>query len=301
MIGNGVQVEEVMLGEPIKELPEGWTVEQDKYGNWEVRNDKGVSVTTPQKTKDAALSVVPKSELPTKFSSYVLHGGANYRELLLTLPYKNISKGQLSVVEQRKDGGFDADINWLPVAGEKTGKWIIVDRNGEQLPGAFDSEKDAEVYADSIRISEKIKTEFRSSHYDTPNIIAHIRLNERTDAEGKQVLFVEEIQSDLGQKGKKEGFAEKITKWTVEFNNGAVVYYLSEAKAKEMAIKNNGTATKPLKSKVFLMLLALTKPSKDMTKEEVARFQELFYREEEDAKKLPSPSSPIQNHGQHSR
>lgn len=47
---------------------------------------------------------------------------------------------------------------------------------------------------------------FRSSHFNQPNILAHIRFNERTDADGKRVLFIEEIQSDWAQKGRKEGF-----------------------------------------------------------------------------------------------
>jgi hypothetical protein len=47
---------------------------------------------------------------------------------------------------------------------------------------------------------------YRSSHWDQSNILAHIRLNDRTDADGKRVLFVEEIQSDWAQEGKKKGF-----------------------------------------------------------------------------------------------
>jgi putative nucleotidyltransferase with HDIG domain len=55
-------------------------------------------------------------------------------------------------------------------------------------------------------------TNFRSSHFDQPNILAHVRFNERTDADGKRVLFLEELQSDWAQKGRKEGFAEP--RWT---------------------------------------------------------------------------------------
>ena len=47
---------------------------------------------------------------------------------------------------------------------------------------------------------------FKSSHFDEPNILVHLRINTRIDSEGKKVLFLEEIQSDWGQKGKKEGF-----------------------------------------------------------------------------------------------
>lgn len=47
-------------------------------------------------------------------------------------------------------------------------------------------------------------TDFQSSHFDQPNILAHVRFNERTDADGKKVLFIEEFQSDWAQQGRKE-------------------------------------------------------------------------------------------------
>jgi len=48
----------------------------------------------------------------------------------------------------------------------------------------------------------------RSGHWDTPNVLAHLRLSDRTDPEGKKVLHIEELQSDWGQEGRKKGFAE---------------------------------------------------------------------------------------------
>ena len=39
--------------------------------------------------------------------------------------------------------------------------------------------------------------------------VVHLRMNTRTDADGNKVLFLEEVQSDWGQKGKKEGFDGK--------------------------------------------------------------------------------------------
>ena len=47
---------------------------------------------------------------------------------------------------------------------------------------------------------------FRTSHWDEPNVLAHVRFNERTDAQGKKVLFVEEIQSDWHRAGRKAGY-----------------------------------------------------------------------------------------------
>lgn len=50
-------------------------------------------------------------------------------------------------------------------------------------------------------------TDFSSSHWKDPNVLAHVRFSERTDADGKRVLWIDEIQSDWGQKGRQEGFA----------------------------------------------------------------------------------------------
>lgn len=48
---------------------------------------------------------------------------------------------------------------------------------------------------------------FLSQHFAEPNILAHVRFNERADAKGRRVLFIEEIQSDWAQRGRKLGFA----------------------------------------------------------------------------------------------
>jgi hypothetical protein len=46
-----------------------------------------------------------------------------------------------------------------------------------------------------------------ATHWDQANVIAHTRLTDRTDADGKRVLFVEEVQSDWHQKGRDQGYA----------------------------------------------------------------------------------------------
>jgi hypothetical protein len=52
---------------------------------------------------------------------------------------------------------------------------------------------------------------FTGSHWsEIPNVMAHARLTDRTDAEGRNVLYVEEIQSDWHQQGRTKGYEEKI-------------------------------------------------------------------------------------------
>jgi len=60
---------------------------------------------------------------------------------------------------------------------------------------------------------EKPSSSYKSSHWDETNIVAHLRINERTLPNGERVMFIEEVQSDWAQEGKKEGFKdEKVEK-----------------------------------------------------------------------------------------
>lgn len=49
---------------------------------------------------------------------------------------------------------------------------------------------------------------FRGKHWTQANVVAHIRANDRVDAEGKRTLFVQEIQSDWAQGARKRGFGK---------------------------------------------------------------------------------------------
>lgn len=46
---------------------------------------------------------------------------------------------------------------------------------------------------------------YQSSHWDEPNVLAHVRTNDR-DVEGVPALHIEEIQSDWHQQGRKQGY-----------------------------------------------------------------------------------------------
>lgn len=51
---------------------------------------------------------------------------------------------------------------------------------------------------------------YQSVHWDVPNVVSHIRMNDRTDFNGNKVLFIEEMQSDWAQQGRKRGFGKDI-------------------------------------------------------------------------------------------
>ncbi|MBK8127320.1 MAG: hypothetical protein IPK56_11670 [Elusimicrobia bacterium] len=123
----------------------------------------------------------------TKFSNYQIPGGENYREVLLTLParQRNVPKGEADKLNAERPpiGAPENEINlWWD-------KVIALDKKY----GANQPELDT----------------FESTHFDEPNILAHVRMNDRTTADGKKVLFIEEVQSDWHQKGREEGYQDK--------------------------------------------------------------------------------------------
>ena len=57
---------------------------------------------------------------------------------------------------------------------------------------------------------QEIKGNYKSSHWDDEvNVLAHVRMNEKTLPDGRRVLIVNEIQSDWAQDGRKKGFTKK--------------------------------------------------------------------------------------------
>lgn len=140
----------------------------------------------------------------TKFSKYTLPGGENYREILLTLPAKEVPVPTGLIVRDGKDAEY-------PFA-------IMV--NGKEVNRVDSMEFADEILQDEIRrATSKVDkaAQFKSSHFDQPNILAHMRVNDRVDADGKKVLFVEEVQSDWHQAGRKKGYKGDITEAAKEY------------------------------------------------------------------------------------
>lgn len=167
----------------------------------------------------------------TKFSQYVLPGGENYKELLLTLPdsrrtwtYEEWKKHQIAAVDM-VDPFADS---FALFGGEPTIK-------EKKIPDTSKEEYERQKKTGVLNFADQEKN-FKSSHYDQPNILAHVRFDERTDSDGKKVLMVQEIQSDWGQKGKKEGFGEKDQWQVISTKDGkSWGYFATEDDAKNVA------------------------------------------------------------------
>jgi len=109
----------------------------------------------------------------TKYKTYTLPGSENYREVLLK--YAESPEQKLERAKSLVDPAA-----WARMTDEQKQQFLS--------------------YPD--------KGIFKSQHWDDPNVLAHIRMADRTGPNGEKILHVEELQSDWGQKGKKEGFQD---------------------------------------------------------------------------------------------
>ena len=169
---NGVQVEETTLSD----------MDQDELFEKFAQEMFGVdgSELTSKQTREVMQRVDRSLEGSTKYGQYTLPGGSNYREVLLTLPLSR----EAAAKKRRYQEIADEMVNTTP-------------------------ERYAELREERAAMQQSGIPQYNSSHWDKPNVLAHIRVNDRTDSDGNRVLFVEEVQSDWGQEGKKRGFAAK--------------------------------------------------------------------------------------------
>jgi hypothetical protein len=132
----------------------------------------------------------------TRFNEYQLEGEKeNYKEVLVTLP----SKPLLTAEEQIE---YDA----LSKLNDKEVNSALFSDGSVKLMSDVQKSRFKELSAKHANKFKKSKPPFKSGHFEEPNILVHLRMNTRTDADGNKVLFLEELQSDWGQKGRKEGF-----------------------------------------------------------------------------------------------
>jgi hypothetical protein len=160
---NRVDVQEVALG-----------------GGADVREKADIDYSEGRLTRDEYNQILASSGAPSKFGSYTLPGGENYREILLTMPPKQLK--------------FDV---WLESMGKKYG--------GDTPRSQWSAEDNAD-FERLLKADKSEERPYRSSHFDQPNILAHIRVNDRVDADGKKMLLIEEVQSDWHQAGRDKGY-----------------------------------------------------------------------------------------------
>ena len=226
IIQNQVQVEEVMKSDDRPSLDV-----RQKGDQWWTYDMNTNTFLEEYETREDALQAAERQDVasgPTKFQSYQLPGGTNYRELLLTIPVKAKPNESFSLAwdEHERDyynmrlSGATKDryrgkewTTFVPGQGryrilEVPGRGYVV--SGVKIQNAgFQTLEQAKAHVadkDSYNYPRPVNpNEFRSGHWSEPNVLAHVRFNTRM-VNGKKVLLLEEIQSDWHQKGRKQGY-----------------------------------------------------------------------------------------------
>lgn len=167
--------------------------------------------------QDEFINGVGYEDRETQYQGYTLPGKKEgYREVLITLPVE----GDIGKEATRKfyDKAREKDEYASKKVPRKEGEDFLVytQRVEDKL---IDDDKYSLLKEDVRLLSEEMDRAtsrngelFNSQHFSEPNILAHLRMDIRQDVDGNKVLFLEEIQSDWGEKGRDSGFASSRDK-----------------------------------------------------------------------------------------
>ena len=150
---------------------------ENEYGGIDELGDKISSI----ENEDA---VVDSGGIRHGSPSLNLPGGKNPIELLMILPHNPLDKAGKELAN------FEAQF--------------------ESKPIPVDMQDEHERLRENIALAKSTASEkfHHPNHWEEPNVLAHIRFNERTTSDGNRVMFIEELQSDWAQEGRKQGFKE---------------------------------------------------------------------------------------------
>jgi hypothetical protein len=120
------------------------------------------------------------------YSQWQLPGGENYRELTLNVPNK---------AEKLDARRRELEALGREATPEQKAEWVDI------MNKIQPENRDIEGLS-----RYKGMPDYKSSHWDEPNVLAHIRMNDREVPGVGKTLHVEEIQSDWHQAGRKQGY-----------------------------------------------------------------------------------------------
>jgi hypothetical protein len=195
-------VEEVVLGKKGNELTEA-----ERYRLLDF-NERKTPLSAEEIVDRDALQArwVDSIGTPTKFGQYTLPGGENYREVLLKMPEEfGAPKQVMDDLNAARERAAQASKAYNEALEQGlTGDMQISYDDFAKLTQEHD------IARARLKNFEQIAKQsgFSSQHWDDPNVLAHIRMSDRTGPNGEKILHVEEIQSDWAQKGRKEGFKD---------------------------------------------------------------------------------------------
>ncbi|MEQ0866856.1 LPD23 domain-containing protein [Pseudomonas aeruginosa] len=239
---NGVQIEEVWHHDNYK-ITEHWSAAKRAVELARERGKPDSDIAALQSEADRLGDLVAYQ---AQYGDHTLPGGTNYRELLLTLPSVPVPTlpladlpDQYEVVELASGAFGIQPVNPAIRNIFHRKQWPTRDAAVSEAVKALNSERE------QLALEDHEDMVFSTDHWEfTSNVLAHIRMNERSDETGAKVLFVEEIQSDWGQEGKAEGFGLQQV-WSIKRADGSFSRFTSDKGYAESEVANFGGSFTP--------------------------------------------------------
>jgi len=130
-----------------------------------------------------------------RYAGYQVAGGepGTYREVLLTLDNDRLRSAP-DDWRMEQDGSL----------------WSVRDGDDRRLSANQNREAALREALDKFN-AEQGNSVYRGPHWDEPNTMAHIRLDDRTLPDGERVLFMQEAQSDWHQQGREHGYSRNAS------------------------------------------------------------------------------------------
>lgn len=206
------------LREARRDVPDsemGWVDIADLFTLFAQRKQTEGQNDTANKYFDLAADAIRYAEglhtqdRSAQYHAWQMPGGKNYRELLLTLPTPSELPKEYSLT-QLPNGWYEIYRNY------DTGARVVA-AQGRTREAAI-----ARFYGNDLG------NRYTSQHWTPKDVIAHVRMNERDDAEGNRVLFIEEIQSDWAQEGRKKGFEDPEAQAKIDALREKIKGYLAD-------------------------------------------------------------------------
>lgn len=239
---NGVQIEEVWHHDNYL-ITEHWSAAKRAVELARERGKPASDIAALQSEADRLGDLVAYQ---AQHGDHTLPGGTNYRELLLTLPSVPIPTlpladlpDQYEVVELASGAFGIQPVNPAIRNIFHRKQWPTREAAVSEAVKALNSERE------QLALEDHEDMVFSTDHWEfTSNVLAHIRMNERSDETGAKVLFVEEIQSDWGQEGKAEGFGLQQV-WSIKRADGSFSRFTSDKGDAEAEVANFGGSFTP--------------------------------------------------------
>jgi hypothetical protein len=181
-----------------------------------------------------------------QYEDYTLPGGENYREHLLHLSDEREPPKPI----HRVMGAFPRDFDSEDGARQYI-RQLDTLRNTPGMEGIAESLTRYPAIYQREEGRSTDPNDFKSSHWNTPNVLAHVRMDDRDNG---KTLHVQEVQSDWGQEGREKGFStgEKGQvkqgidgDWQVRWPDGGFSGGYSEESARRVAAESRGIPKGP--------------------------------------------------------